>query len=113
MSAAMTNTKGLVLPVFDPSKTTVIMFWIQFRAFMTVKKLQKFLSITKDPRLPETADTVLDSSDTEGLKAVEQHNEFLAYVAYALAHEDVQGLMIRTMTPEWPDGEAHEVMNGH
>ena len=112
MSAAMTNTKGLVLPVYDPGKTTVIMFWIQFRAFMTVKKLQKFLSITKDPRLPETAETVLDSSDTEGLKAVEQHSEFLAYVAYALAHEDVQGLMIRTMTPEWPDGEAHEVMNG-
>lgn len=112
MSTAMTNTKGLVLPVYDPGKTTVIMFWVQFRAFMTVKKLQRFLKVTKDPHLPETAETVLDLSDTEGLKAVEQHSEFLAYVAYALAHEDVQGLMIRTMTPEWPDGEAHEVMNG-
>ena len=55
MSTALGNTKELVLPVYDPGKRAVI-FWIQFRGVMLVKKSQRFLKLEKDPHLPATGD---------------------------------------------------------
>jgi Zinc knuckle len=110
------STKGVTLTVLDPDDKSKFMAWdSMFHTFFMIGDLDQFLSKTKHPGLPATADkSVLDETkDADKIKALNLHSKAVGFMTYAFSHVDVCGLVNKSKSSEWPRGQAHLIYRAY
>jgi len=109
------NYEKAKVPVFDGDEENYDRWEIQWRAFAQVENLVNALGKGLDENLPAT---VADFNKTEKngttskeqKAAVKANRQALAYLTLALKPMELLRLITRSVTKEWPEGEAWQVM---
>ena len=105
----MSDTKSIVLPMFDGKEEHFQVWWTKFRAFGTAKGFVAAL-LGEETELPTTEDQVLDETVPDQLKKIKARARnalAMAYMLSALKSEADVSMAYETMTDEWPGGKAH------
>ena len=109
MSGAM--LARIPLPVLTPGHEHK--WWTQMKAFVRAAGNSKFMTATKNADLPATVQaTLVVGQDDEAIEALEKHALLVAHLTFALADPSVSGLVERSMSTDWPEGEAHLIVQG-
>ena len=104
--------KSVRLPTFDGTEKSFQIWWTRFEAYASVYGFASAIKIGGDPHLPATEATVIDDSTADGkLKAAAKRRNRLAManLTMAITTEGTLGLVYKTKTKDWPDGDAHLV----
>ena len=106
--------KSVRLPTFNGDDKNFQLWWM---CFCVYARVYKFLQATKrmpDPDLPASKGAAIDATTEDGKKqiAAKKANKVcMANLTMAFTSEKLLGLIYKSVTADWLEGLAHQVIN--
>ena len=110
----MADGTTMKLPKFDGKKDSFMLWQKKFKAYANMGSFGQAIKTTPDPDLPTSA-TTLDASNTATgqiqIRAIKANDRAVAALTMALDDLTLMSYVNKSCTTDWPDGNAHLVMN--
>ena len=103
------------VPSFSGKKADYPIWWMRFRSHARVYNFIQALSDTPDPDLPGTEDAVIDDTTDSGKKqkkVLHRNAMAVSCLSMALQADDDLKLVMKSITSDWPGGQAHIIIKG-
>ena len=109
------SATAVKVPTFSGKKSDYPIWWMRFRSHARVYNFIQALSEQPDPDLPGTEDAVIDESTDSGKKqkkALHRNTMAVSCLSMALQADDDLKLVMKSITADWPGGQAHIIIKG-
>ena len=112
MSAMSDASKGLTVPKFSGKESKYHVWSIKFQTFMATKGLSAALK--PDPNMPSAesgAFSTVSSTRKAQEAAVVRNMLAVGFLVQSFQGEYDLSLATKSMTEDWPSGQAHQIIN--